>query len=163
LQDWNGCAAKGAASGVAAARIFLPQLVDFDLNLLNQVLWILLLFDSKKKARIFLLNVHQLPTRDMAGLWSGCAAKSAVASGCVGVRPLLTRRWRTIIKSIRRWMVVLWGGPSVAPVASPGQTLKNWYHPLRSMESAQTAGSDSDNMHGCWFLRIISIPQLFDI
>jgi hypothetical protein len=37
-----------------------------------------LLFDSKK-ARIFLFNIHQLPTRDMAGLWSRCAAKSAVA------------------------------------------------------------------------------------
>jgi hypothetical protein len=40
---------------------------------------ILLLFDSKKKARFFLFNIHQLTTRDMAGLWSGCAAKSAVA------------------------------------------------------------------------------------
>jgi hypothetical protein len=43
-----------------------------------------------------------------------------------------------IINSIRRWMVVLWGGPSVASVASSGQTLRNCYHPLRSMESAQT-------------------------
>jgi hypothetical protein len=32
---WNGCA---AASGDAAARIFLPQLVDFDLNFLSQFL-----------------------------------------------------------------------------------------------------------------------------
>jgi hypothetical protein len=36
--DKNGCAAKGAASGDAAARIFLPQLVDFDLNFLSQFL-----------------------------------------------------------------------------------------------------------------------------
>jgi hypothetical protein len=35
---WNGCAAKGVASGDAAARIFLPQLVDFDLNFLSQFL-----------------------------------------------------------------------------------------------------------------------------
>jgi hypothetical protein len=44
----------------------------------------------------------------------------------------------TVIKSIRRWMVVLWGGPSVATMASSGQNLKIRYHTLRSMESTQT-------------------------
>jgi hypothetical protein len=64
---WIGCAAKGTASGDAAARIFLPQLVDFDLNFLSQFLSDFFNFRFKKKARIFLFNIQQLPTRDMAG------------------------------------------------------------------------------------------------
>jgi hypothetical protein len=70
---------KRPASGDAAARIFLPQLVDFDLNFLSQFLSDFFNFRFKKKARIFLFDIHHLPTRDMAGTWSGCAAKSAVA------------------------------------------------------------------------------------
>jgi hypothetical protein len=58
---------------------FLPQLVDFDLNFLSQFLSDFFNFRFKKKAPIFLFNIHQLPTRNMAGPWSGCAAKSAVA------------------------------------------------------------------------------------
>jgi hypothetical protein len=76
------CLARSARSesgGDAAARIFLPQLVDFDLNFLSQFLSDFSKFSIQKKARIFLFNIHQLPTRDIAGPWSGCAAKSAVA------------------------------------------------------------------------------------
>jgi DMSO reductase anchor subunit len=93
--------------------------------------------------------------RWMVVLWGGPSVASVASSGqtlknCY--HPLRSMKWAqtdryraskgalapTIIKSIRPWMVVLWGGPSVALAASSGQTLRNCYHPLRSMESAQT-------------------------
>jgi hypothetical protein len=52
---WSGCAAKGAASGDAAARVFLPQLVDFDLSFLSQLLSDFLNFGFKKKLVSFSL------------------------------------------------------------------------------------------------------------
>jgi hypothetical protein len=52
---WNGCAAKGAASGDAAAPIFLPQLVDFDLNFRSQFLSDFFNFRFKKKLVFFSL------------------------------------------------------------------------------------------------------------
>jgi hypothetical protein len=53
---WNGCATKGAASGDAAARIFLPQLVDFDLNFLSQFISEFFNFRFKKKLVFFSLT-----------------------------------------------------------------------------------------------------------
>jgi hypothetical protein len=53
---WNGCATKGAASGDAAARIFLPQLVDFDLNSLSQFISEFFKFPFKKKLVFFALT-----------------------------------------------------------------------------------------------------------
>jgi hypothetical protein len=45
----------GAASGDAAARVFLPQLVDFDLSFLSQFLSDFLNFRFKKKLVSFSL------------------------------------------------------------------------------------------------------------
>jgi hypothetical protein len=52
---WSRCAAMGAASGDAAARVFLPQLVDFDLSFLSQFFSDFLNFRFKKKLVSFSL------------------------------------------------------------------------------------------------------------
>jgi hypothetical protein len=79
---WNGCPAKGVASGDAAARggtrISTPTgrlWPQFTHPILIGFFW----FSIQKNVRLFLFNTNQSPKRDMAGLWSGCAAKSAVA------------------------------------------------------------------------------------
>jgi hypothetical protein len=64
---WNGCAAKGAASGDTAASIFLPQLVDFDLNFLSQFLSDFFNFRFKKLVSFSLIYINCL--RD---IWLDC-------------------------------------------------------------------------------------------
>jgi hypothetical protein len=103
----------------------------------------------------FLPSIVKCIRRWMVALWGGPPVAPVASPGQTlkswyqplrSMESAQTDRYRaskdalspSIVKCIRRWMVVLWGGPPVAPVASPGQTLKSWYQPLRSMESAQT-------------------------
>jgi hypothetical protein len=56
-------------------------------------------FSIQKKDRISLYTIRQLPTRDIAGLWDGCAAKGA-GSGDAAARIFLPQLvWSTLTSS----------------------------------------------------------------
>jgi hypothetical protein len=82
---WNGCPAKGVASGDAVARVFLPQRVDFDPNLLTQFLSASFDFRFKKTFVSFSLIQINCPL----DMWRDCGVvvqQRGAASGDAAAR-----------------------------------------------------------------------------